>query len=732
MATSTHRWKFFRAGGVDQVVLRSGADIVNLGALDQKLWVALACPTRGIDVDQKTLDLLDTDKDGRIRAPEIVAAAQWLKEVLKDPDDLLAPSETLPLAAINEKTAAGAALLSGARRILQDLGKGDADAILLPEVEDMAKLFAATPFNGDGIVPAESATDEAMQKAIADVIATHGSVPDRSGKPGVNQALVDAFFADATALAEWERRAEADKAVLPLGAGTAAAAAAVSALKLKVDDYFVRCRLAAFDPRAAAALNGAEADFVTLTGRDLAAASPEVARLPIARIEAGRPLQLTDGVNPAWAGAVAELSRSAVAPLLGATRSSLTEAEWLALQDRLAPHYAWAATKPATKVDGLGMPRLRELLDGGAKGRIEDLLRQDLEREADSAQIAVVEKLLYFRRDFLKVLSNFVNFSEFYARKGAVFQEGTLYLDGRACNLCVRVEDAGKHAALAGLSKAYLAYCDCTRPGGAKLAVVAAFSNGDSDNLMVGRNGVFYDRKGNDWDATIVKIVENPISIRQAFWTPYKNFIRMVEAQVARRAVAADAEADARLKVAAAATATADQTRAPAAPKPEPKKIDIGTVAAIGVAVGGIATFLSSILATFFGLGMWMPLGLLVLLLAISGPSMLIAWLKLRQRNLGPILDANGWAVNGRVKINVPFGKALTSVAALPPGAERSVKDPYAEKRRPWRLYLALLLLLAVGVAWYLGYLDRHLPGHVRSGAVLGPYAPAATPADRR
>ena len=66
--------------------------------------------------------------------------------------------------------------------------------------------------------------------------------------------------------------------------------------------------------------------------------------------------------------------------------------------------------------------------------------------------------------------------------------------------------------------------------------IVAAFTGGDSDNLMVGRNGLFFDRKGRDWDATITKIIDNPISIRQAFFAPYKKLVRMIEEQVAKPA----------------------------------------------------------------------------------------------------------------------------------------------------------------------------------------------------
>ena len=49
---------------------------------------------------------------------------------------------------------------------------------------------------------------------------------------------------------------------------------------------------------------------------------------------------------------------------------------------------------------------------------------------------------------------------------------------------------------------------------------------------------------------------------------------------------------------------------------------------------------------------------------------------------LRPILDANGWAVNARAKMNVPFGGALTGVAALPPGATFGAAFDFLDHRR--------------------------------------------------
>ena len=186
---------------------------------------------------------------------------------------------------------------------------------------------------------------------------------------------------------------------------------------------------------------------------------------------------------------------------------------------------------------------MREVVCGSSKAAIESLIARDKALEPEANSIAAVDRLVRYNRDLFKLLNNFVAFRDFYTGKEkAVFQAGVLYLDQRSCELCLRVEDAGKHAAMAGLAGTYLAYCDCVRRAtGEKIQIVAAFTGGDSDNLMTGRNGLFYDRKGRDWDATITRIVDNPISIRQAFWLPYKRFVRMIEEQVAKRAAAADA-----------------------------------------------------------------------------------------------------------------------------------------------------------------------------------------------
>jgi hypothetical protein len=733
-----HRFHFFRAGGVDQVSIQSGADMLALSELDQKLWVALAMPSKGIDIDTSTLALLDHDGDGRVRVNDILAAVEWAKATFKRPEDLLVGRDNVELFAI-----ADGKIVAAAKRMLSDLGKPNEPWITVDDTVAIDKAFAQTVLNGDGIVIPTSADVGELRKTIEDAIVCVGSVTDRSGQPGIDQPRADEFFAHIDLRNGWLAKGK-DGALAALGPKTAAAHAAWSEVNAKIEDYFTRCRIAVFDPRGAAVLGGADDDFAALAKRALTAGDDQLAQLPLARIEspgfAGARsdaqrrgesidpavrLPLDGAINPAWAARVWAFVSAAVTPIVGA-RDALTPADLSAIADRLAPYQAWYEAKPVTKVDALDPAWVEKLAAPELREKVKALIASDAALADDYAQISAVAKAVRMQRDFGRILRNFVNFSDFYSNMDGVFQAGTLYLDARALHLCIPVADAAKHGALAASSDACLVYCDLTRKGETK-QIVAALTNGDSDAMFVGRNGVFYDRKGEDWDATVTKIVANPISVRAAFWAPYKKLIRTIEENIQKRAQAAEAEAMTHVESAGVDIAHADKRalETAAARKPAPTKIDLGTIAAIGVAIGGIGTLVGALLVTLFGLGVWLPFGVVALMLMISAPSMLLAWIKLRRRNLGPILDANGWAINNRARINVAFGAAMTELPRLPAGSKRSLDDPFADKRTPWRRYVAAVVVLGLGGGWYLGKLDPYLPDSITSFAVLGEHAPA-------
>jgi hypothetical protein len=350
------------------------------------------------------------------------------------------------------------------------------------------------------------------------------------------------------------------------------------------------------------------------------------------------------------------------------------------------------------------------------------LVAKDMELEEEALSMIKVDQLVRYNRDLFKLLKNFVTFYDFYAPETkAIFQAGTLFIDQRSCDLCIKVNDMGKHNAMVSLSGMFLVYCNCvSRATGEQMTIVAALTNGDIDDLIVGRNALFYDRNGLDWDATVVKIIDNPISIRQAFWSPYRKISRFIETQINKVAAAQESKVESQTTGAIAKKADAvdehannalktPEPAAPAAPAaatPPPPPFDIGKFvgifAALSLALGAIGAALTSVLTGFLGLVWWkMPMALAGIVLLISGPAMIMAYLKLRKRNLAPILDANGWAINAKATVNIRFGNTLTHMATLPPNSRVNLNDPFTKKGVPLWKILAIISLL-VGAAIYL------------------------------
>jgi len=702
---AAHTWNFFRAGGFDQVQLDSGADLLALKDLNQKLWVALSCPTRGIEFDTRTLDLIDRDGDGRVRANEVLAAIAWAGSLLKNADVLVQGADKLALHDIDDSSEEGKHVLASARHILKSLGKPDALEITLADMDDIEKFVAALEFNGDGVIAAKQISDVPLRATVEAAMQCVGSVADLSGEVGIDTALTENFFAELRRYADWY--ASADKTALLLGDDTVAAADAFNAVRAKLDDYFTRCHLAAYDARAAEPLSRSAADYQQFAAQNLSSQNQEVENFPLATIEADKPMPLRSGINPVWAARITALRKQVLVPLLG-EKERLSASEWNEVCDKFAAFATWQAAKPATSVEALGIARIQEILQSKHQAGITALIVQDQAVEQEVKAIRSVERLLRYNRDLYLLVNNFVSFRHFYSGKDkAIFQVGTLFLDGRSCELCIKVEDIGAHAGYSNMSGVCLVYCECTRNSGQeKMKIAAAFTAGDADFLMVGRNGIFYDRHGNDWDANIVRIIDNPISLRQAFWSPYKKLVKMISDQIQKLAASKASAVDDKMLGTAI-----EHGKAVAAPAAAPKPaFDVGKFAgifaAIGLAIGAIGGILASVVAGVLTLKVWqMPLALIGLMLLISGPAVILAWFKLKNRNLAPILDANGWAINARARINIPFGTSLTGLAQLPEGAQRSLVDPFAEKKSLWPFYVIIALgVCSVGVLWYYGF----------------------------
>ncbi|MBR4155472.1 MAG: hypothetical protein IKU01_02050 [Bacteroidales bacterium] len=690
-----YKWEYVNLGGSTRVKINSGEDLAHLDELDPKMWTVLSCPTTGLEIDEKSLKYMDWDADGKLRVNDIIIVSQWITSVLKDKDLILKGESSIDINKINTDDAKGSKLYKSAKQILENLGK-DGSVISLADTADITAIFAKTRFNGDGVITEASSDDAIIKSTIAAAVAATGGTADRSGVQGVNAEQIETFYKNLNEYLSWvENAVEA-----PFGDKTESVIEAYNALDAKMKDFFMRSKLAAFSPESIASLDVQTSRINDISAANLATKNDEIATYPLTHITKNIDLDLNAAINPVWTKYFNIIKNTAIEP----GKTMLSEDDWTAIAAKFAAYNSWKAAKIGANVEALGLDNIKNFINQDKKNELLELVTQDIALKEEAENIELVDKFLYVYRDFYKLVKNFVTLHDFYDKDKtvkAIFQSGTLIIDQRACKFCMKVSDTGKHSATAVKSGMYLVYCDCTtKTQSSKLQIVAAVTVGDIGELAVGKNGIYYDNNGLEWDAVITKIIDNPINISQSFWSPYRRMATAVENLINKSAADKDSKmmAKATENINAAPTKTAEDAKAAAATPPFDIAKFAGIFAAIGMAVGMIGTALASLFKGLFALNWWQIIMLFIgIILVISGPAMVMAWLKLRRRNIAPLLNANGWAVNAVAKISIPFGETLTDIAKYP---KLKLQDPYAKKgMATWKKCCISILLIAVVAA---------------------------------
>lgn len=705
-----HQWHFQRLGGSNQVLLKTGEDIKSLSMLDPKLWMILSCPTVGLEFDQNMLKFLDQNGDDRIRISEVLSAIEWLKPRLKDFSSLIDHPDRIDLENISSETPEGQKIISTAKAILANLDITDINSITLKDIQESTTINAKHLYNGDGIFPASNELSEQMQNFIDVIISVAGAVHDASGENGINLEIAKGFVDYVQKYTQWNNSFNALKT--KFSESTASILSLIQDLKPKIDDYFLRADLACYAPQAQELLN---VDQKYIVPKDNGILDDVLlSELPLSKIEANAPLNLQSGINPIWQERIVQFAHLSKAYLSDA--SLLTHKEWLEIQTKLDPYQKIMSEKPTfslnievaptTSIDKLTSDQIDLMLSPTLLTEFETMVAQDLNIPISTANLMEIEKFATYHAHLYRFLNNFVSFNDFFSLKEtAIFQSGELYLDGRCCLFCSEVTDIAKHSILATYSSLYLIYCNCVRkkptgdPSLDTKIIVAAMTAGDCLFLVEGRNGIYLDNLNNDWDATIVKIIKNPISIKQAILDPYRRIGNLISTQINKWVTNKDSNIvdNATKKITSAGTATTDSSA---------NKFDIaksaGIFAAIGLALGALGTAVASITASLFSLTWWqVPLVFAGIFIIISGPSVILAWLKLRNRALAPFLEASGWATNGNTKINFYLGSQLTSMAKLPPHSTLNLADPTKKRRSKCWIITLIFLFIAAGFSYW-------------------------------
>ncbi len=680
--------RFWKAGGMRQLRIQTGQDLKLIGPLDHKLWVVLSCPTKGLEFDESTLAMIDTDGDGRIHCQELIDALEWTFKRLKNHDSLSDGKYTLPLEFIDDGSEEGARLLQSARRVLSNLGKPEATEIYLADTLDTESIFAAVKYNGDGIIPPQAADDPEVKHLIEEILATVGGETDRGGAQGVDSQKVELFFNSLENYRQWRQRGEsARSSLLVLGDETEAAFASMKALESLIEEFFAKCRLVSFDQRAEKPLNSPQGDYSSLNPDSIPKINDILKESPLAKINAEGRLPLTGKLNPYYASALEKFQELAVVPLLGDKKDGITELDWGLIKSKFAPYADWLKAKAGGAVEKLGLDRIEAILASSRPHALENMMAEDRKIAAEIEAIAEVEMLLRFHRDLFRLTNNFVALPDFYhLEKNAIFQAGTLTMDGRDFYLCLDIEDVAKHAAIAGQAGIYLLYCELKGPPGTgKRLIAAAVTSGTSNRLAVGKNGLFRDRGGCDWEATVVRIAAHPIGVREAIVGPFKRLSQLVTSQIEKISTTREQAFQSQLKEGISAV-DKNVTAKPVAPAPAAAGGGMGGfLAGGGLAIAALSSSFAFITSTLSNVDLGTILyTALVFLMFILLPPAILSLLKLGKRDLSLVLEACGWAINGPMRLNFSLSRILTR-RGIYPGPRKKLR---------WSIGVMLALVL--------------------------------------
>ena len=703
----TASYTFERFGRAYHLRVESPEDLRFVLSLDEALWVANSASIETINADAVLLDYLDPNDDKRVHAQDVKEAIRWMLARLATLEGVAEGNTTLRLDAIREEDDEGRRIRLAADKILTRVGAKGSDVVTLEHVRKVKKVEDDRGLSAAGIVLPAAARDDEMRGFLEAVLATVGGADHPGGDKGVTEDHLEQFLDEARAYLKWKARADlgADgtpTAILPLGADTHAAYELLAVLRDKIDQFFSLCHAARIDPQVADRVWAPNAAPKELDLADCNALESFLTTTPLARPNPNGRLDVTGEINPLFAPQVQRFHETIMGPLGAGDR--LDRTEWVAIQGKFEDHRAWFEARPAVSVGEFDVNLLHTFGDDERfRTDTRALIAQSHRTALDLKEVHLVEQLILYQAWMLPFVNSFVSFPALYdPKKRALFEMGTLVMDGRHFTLAVRVLDRDLHKRLSAASNVFVLFTEITdREGQPQYEVAVPVTSGGRGNLQVGKRGIFVDTEGESHHAKVIHIVENPISFREAMISP---FVRMGQAITGKLEKMQSVAEDRIEKFGVGAVSKVEPTDKPAeaaAPAPAAQST-AGALAGGGIALAALGSSGAFVISTLAGMSAWTILATIgALSQVILLPILTVAWIKLRRRDLSSILEGSGWGINARMRLDRRQADTFTLRPPYPPGS-RGIRH------RTWWLWLVAAVAIvggAVALALWKGWI---------------------------
>ncbi len=725
-----HAILFKRVAGSRQLVLETAADLANVLQLDPALWAVIGLPVDAVIFDEKFLRYLDTDSNSRVRPDELISAIRWLLDTLRDHSGIDARTGTLALSAVNPDSADGPALIGAAKLILANLKIPDSAVITLEQVLDDKNIIANTRANGDGVIPPECLADTPeLQAYVSDACRIAGTEKDLTGMQGIDRKHLDSFRDSVRACHAWLVRGQVPE-IRPFGAATEDFYAQYIALEAKLHEFFGLCTTLSGESESRFA------PVLKLDPLDTASMKAFLEKAPAAMPDPGKKLRLSGWVNPLWKAKLAAFMLQAFELKLAASPAELSDSEWQDISSKLTAHTVWLAAKPTAVCDTLSHETLEKYAGDRLYSEVSAIIDSDIRVKKETEAHDKLKKLILFQQNMLVFVNNFICLDSLFDPAGlSIIQPGTLIIDSRHFTLATKVPDIAEHKKIILRSNICVMYLELTtgRPPAVRaMNIAVAITSGTMRNIFIGKRGVFIGGNGVEWDARVIDLVQQPVSITEALQMPFLRFGEFAGKQADRFFSAKSAEVD--TNVAADITKKA-AALPPPAEKPQTPAVS-GSMMLMGGGVGlaAIGSAVAFIANTMKNISVWNVVAVFIgISLVISGPVFIVSIVKLWNRCVSDFLAASGWAVNPRMRLSRKMGLLFTYAPKPPAGSKLQRGDLIGRFSRDMKKnmaaesghgFLVVMIVLIVLAACLAGAWFWYSTGAAKTERLLKPETP--------
>ncbi|MCH2205662.1 MAG: hypothetical protein MK132_07315 [Lentisphaerales bacterium] len=673
----SNKFALVNYGGSYQLEIKSAADLEALRLMDEVFWMATSAPAFSLNCSDAFIKILDKNNSGRILSCDVREAVLLLLDSLKNHERLNQRSSAISIADFAD-TPEALKLRASVKEILSNLNKSEDSELTLTDIRNDNEILKNGLSNGDGIIPQDHIEDLEMRTFVKDIITCLGSVDDIAGVEGVGSDKLQQFLKCSQDYINWKDSKSYNPDTLPLHEKTADAYAIFKKLQPKIEEYFKLCSLKRYNKILDRQLTDKTCKLEECSTTETA--TDYLKQAPLAPLNVIQQLKLDGEINPVYEEDLLSLREKVLDEFLARPVNSLLECDWLKVCDIFKPYEEWLASQKGIEVKSIDDSKLRDYLKSSLPDKLEDLIAEDKALGEKLKARHKLEEIVILQQEILDFCNNFVSFPNLYdPDQRAMFEAGHLIIDGRIFNFNIRVENVETHSKLASRSGIYIMYLEVTgSKTDQKFYICTPVTSRRLGLLGVHKRGVLFDLKGKEWDAKVIKILNNPVSLTEAVTAPFKKLSQLLIDAVDKISSSTEKQLEKQI-------GTAGQNIQKNITKIPEKKVETkvqSSATARDLMLTGSVTFAAlgssfAYISSTFTSMQWeqraaaFSIGLLAILL----PVVIVAVIKLYRRNISSILEASGWAINAHMRLTSKLAKILAPRPDSPGRVFRKKRD---------------------------------------------------------